>query len=216
MRSALASVADYSPSMPADNAALAPRASHPLHPSLRCHRGPQVNSKFTAATYTRTFTSLTEEPGVLYPSLDFSAFDREVGGSAADLLPGVPVSAATVFLSINRFERKKNLKLALLAMSELKERLSGDAAAWANVHLVMAGGYDPRLPVGPRDTADPHAAPSCASHVVGREPAAAGLTFRPPCPGHVRRTLSTFRSCRISPTSTAWRTRSPSSGPSGR
>jgi alpha-1,3/alpha-1,6-mannosyltransferase len=48
-----------------------------------------------------------------------------------------------LFLSINRYERKKNLKLALDAMCELRKCLS--ASEWSRVHLVMAGGYDTRV-----------------------------------------------------------------------
>jgi alpha-1,3/alpha-1,6-mannosyltransferase len=51
------------------------------------------------------------------------------------------LSAAPVFLSINRFERKKGLSLALRALAEL--RASDDPV---DVRLVLAGGYDARLP----------------------------------------------------------------------
>jgi hypothetical protein len=46
-----------------------------------------------------------------------------------------------VLLSINRFERKKGLALALRCLAEL--RRGGDDAA--PLHLVQAGGFDPRL-----------------------------------------------------------------------
>ena len=36
-----------------------------------------VNSKFTARTFGETFTGLTVVPDVLYPSLNFTAFDVE-------------------------------------------------------------------------------------------------------------------------------------------
>ena len=36
-----------------------------------------VNSKFTARTFAETFTGLTVVPDVLYPSLNFTAFDVE-------------------------------------------------------------------------------------------------------------------------------------------
>jgi alpha-1,3/alpha-1,6-mannosyltransferase len=51
-------------------------------------------------------------------------------------LPG-----ARVLLSINRFERKKGLPLALQCLAELRR---GRRAA-GPLHLVLAGGYDPRL-----------------------------------------------------------------------
>jgi glycosyltransferase involved in cell wall biosynthesis len=46
-----------------------------------------------------------------------------------------------VLLSINRFERKKGLALALRCLAELRR----DASASAPLHLVQAGGFDPRL-----------------------------------------------------------------------
>lgn len=46
------------------------------------------------------------------------------------------------FLSINRFERKKDLGLALRAFARLNELLSGEHRP---IHLDVIGGYDPRL-----------------------------------------------------------------------
>lgn len=121
----------------------------------------QVNSKFTAKTFAETFTSIETTPDVLYPSLNFDAFDvrvrsaldkvaaatactvvrwcvgtsgaqradwtRLLGNTAASSqgeatavdIP-VPPSVKTVFLSINRFERKKNLQLALEVRKHLR------------------------------------------------------------------------------------------------
>ena len=50
-------------------------------------------------------------------------------------------AGARVLLSINRFERKKGLPLALRCLAELRRSLGGAAP----LHLVLAGGYDPRL-----------------------------------------------------------------------
>ncbi len=53
-----------------------------------------------------------------------------------------------VFVSINRYERKKNLPLALRALAALRAELQAapaTAALWPRVHLVMAGGYDARV-----------------------------------------------------------------------
>ena len=95
-----------------------------------------VNSNFTAETFMSTFTSLrSKRPSVLYPSLNFKAFDLPVAADETKDL--IPPSAKTVFLSINRYERKKNLKLALEALAWLKNILS--EAEWKGVHLMMAG-----------------------------------------------------------------------------
>ncbi|XP_072172780.1 alpha-1,3/1,6-mannosyltransferase ALG2-like [Diadema setosum] len=99
-----------------------------------------VNSNFTAETFKQTFSTLSDvQPEVLYPSLNFSAFNATIE-PAGDLIPS---GVKTLFLSINRYERKKNLGLAIEAMGELKTKLSDDK--WQNVHLVMAGGYDDRV-----------------------------------------------------------------------
>ncbi|XP_029445748.1 alpha-1,3/1,6-mannosyltransferase ALG2 [Rhinatrema bivittatum] len=100
-----------------------------------------VNSCFTANVFKNTFTSLSYvNPDVLYPSLNFSTFDTIVD---ADLGGLVPQERKQTFLSINRYERKKNLLLALEALHDLRGRLS--AHEWEKIHLVLAGGYDERV-----------------------------------------------------------------------
>lgn len=49
----------------------------------------------------------------------------------------------TVILSINRFERKKNIMLAVEAFAVLRDQCA--AARAPGVTLVLAGGYDPRV-----------------------------------------------------------------------
>lgn len=100
-----------------------------------------VNSLFTRETFRKTFTLLHDiAPSVLYPciAIDDSAKDTE------------PASKPIVLLSINRFERKKAIDLAIQAMGLLKQQL--DASTFANVHLVVAGGYDTRV----RENVDHH------------------------------------------------------------
>ncbi|KAJ7395066.1 Alpha-1,3/1,6-mannosyltransferase ALG2 [Pitangus sulphuratus] len=100
-----------------------------------------VNSKFTASVFKDTFKSLSHiNPDVLYPSLNISSFETIVPADIADL---IPKKKKFLFLSINRYERKKNLALALEALHELRGRL--DSHDWNEVHLVMAGGYDKRV-----------------------------------------------------------------------
>jgi alpha-1,3/alpha-1,6-mannosyltransferase len=99
-----------------------------------------VNSKFTAETYANAFKSLTNQPAVLYPSLNFKAFDAKPDPPK----DWFPPSTKTVFLSINRYERKKNLVLALKALNELKSRKEV-SDTWESVHLIMAGGYDDQV-----------------------------------------------------------------------
>jgi len=97
-----------------------------------------VNSNFTAHIFHQTFTSLAHiQPEVLYPIPDFSAFEKPIDLPSDDLLPR---DKEAIFLSINRYERKKNLFLAILSFGKLLEN-----HPTSNVHLVMAGGYDERV-----------------------------------------------------------------------
>ncbi|KAM4878012.1 alpha-1,3/1,6-mannosyltransferase ALG2 [Thomomys bottae] len=100
-----------------------------------------VNSQFTAAIFKETFKSLSHiDPHVLYPSLNVTSFDSTVPEKLDDL---VPEGKKFLFLSINRYERKKNLTLALEALVQLRRRLASQD--WERVHLIMAGGYDERV-----------------------------------------------------------------------
>lgn len=61
-----------------------------------------------------TFTTLRHiQPQVVYPIPNFEALDKPAGNLNADW--GIP-EAGVIFLSINRYERKKNLPLALKAL----------------------------------------------------------------------------------------------------
>lgn len=97
-----------------------------------------VNSHFTAAIFKETFKSLSHiSPDVLYPSLNVTTFDTITPSDVACIVPN---RTKFLFLSINRYERKKNLMLALEALHDLHGRLN--AQDWREVHLVLAGGYD--------------------------------------------------------------------------
>lgn len=94
-----------------------------------------VNSRFTAGVFHDTFKTLNNRPQVLYPSLNFVAFE---GGDCGDLKSVIPgAESKFVFLSINRFERKKNIGLAISSFAESKLQ--------SQAHLIIAGGYDTRL-----------------------------------------------------------------------
>ncbi|KAF4025530.1 hypothetical protein G4228_017471 [Cervus hanglu yarkandensis] len=101
-----------------------------------------VNSRFTAAIFKETFKSLSHiDPAVLYPSLNVVSFDSAIPEKLDDI---VPQGKKFIFLSINRYERKKNLTLALEALVKLRGRLTSQD--WDGVHLIIAGGYDERVP----------------------------------------------------------------------
>ena len=72
---------------------------------------------FPAGVFHETFKSLSHiEPEVLYPIPDFSAFNKPVEKPSPDLMPR---DVKCIFLSINRYERKKNLNLAIEALGKI-------------------------------------------------------------------------------------------------
>jgi alpha-1,3/alpha-1,6-mannosyltransferase len=114
-----------------------------------------VNSKFTSRIFYTTFTSLKDKKiEVLYPSLNTAVFDTLLNHASTDESHfnnddkfenkrefEKSKNKKFTFLSINRYERKKDLKLAINAFSILKKKLKSSF----NCHLIMAGGYDYRV-----------------------------------------------------------------------
>lgn len=91
-----------------------------------------VNSKFTRETSKSVFKDLDRELGVIYPCVDAQPTkeeDREV------LWDG----RFKILLSINRFERKKDIRLAIETYAKVSE------PERRNTRLIVAGGYDPRV-----------------------------------------------------------------------
>lgn len=98
-----------------------------------------VNSKYTARVYQDAFQKIKDLPDICYPSINTEFFNATTPQPLKEI---VPVGTDKfVFLSINRYERKKNLKLALRALEHLKHIVS--ESDWNRVHLIMAGGFDP-------------------------------------------------------------------------
>jgi alpha-1,3/alpha-1,6-mannosyltransferase len=94
-----------------------------------------VNSRFTADVFRKTFPRLSLTPEVLYPGVDCTAYEAVVTEPSRD--------DDILLLSINRYERKKNIALALEALALARTQL--DPHLFAKVQLVIAGGYDERL-----------------------------------------------------------------------
>lgn len=102
-----------------------------------------MNSQFTAGIFRETFLGLSGvQTDVLYPSLNTHTFDQP-DGEASGLDGLLPEGTSCLFLSLNRYERKKNLGLALEALAVLRSGLPPGQSA--GVHLVVAGGYDERV-----------------------------------------------------------------------
>jgi alpha-1,3/alpha-1,6-mannosyltransferase len=92
-----------------------------------------VNSKFTGTVAKRVFPALSKRDlKVVYPCVDTST---------ATQLQRKPMWAGRrLILSINRFEKKKDVALAVKAFALL------DASVRKSALLVIAGGYDQRMP----------------------------------------------------------------------
>lgn len=99
-----------------------------------------VNSKYTKSVFHNTFKTMNVNTRVLYPSVNFSAFDKKITGNLDIKLDNVE----TLFLSINRYERKKNLNLAIESLKELYDANNlNDAKSRKKIHLILVGGFDP-------------------------------------------------------------------------
>jgi alpha-1,3/alpha-1,6-mannosyltransferase len=98
--------------------------------STGCSDGIVVNSKFTRSVFDQAFPGLKgREPGVVYPCVDVASSNEQVGNTdSAKLWDGVKV-----LLSINRFERKKDVGLAIRAYAGLPTKQR------AGTRLVIAG-----------------------------------------------------------------------------
>ena len=96
-----------------------------------------VNSNFTKSVAQKTFPSITHNLGVIYPCVDTTSLTSTLPSDPDDkpLWPD-----HRYLLSINRFERKKSIELAIRAYHGLPSTLR------QKTRLVLAGGYDPLVP----------------------------------------------------------------------
>jgi len=112
-----------------------------------------VNSEYTQGVFASTFRSLARRglrPQVLHPAVAIPSEEdlAEAEASVCSRLDGdfqSFLSGGDAFLSINRFERKKGLGLAIRALAELRAAEGFPAGSSDGPRLVMAGGYDCRL-----------------------------------------------------------------------
>jgi len=102
-----------------------------------------VNSIYTGSVFRSTFKRLHIEPEVLYPSINTDFFDKTRIVSMDRVLDKKLPIDSIVLLSINRYERKKMLSLAIEALAELEKLLTKEI--YKRVYLIIAGGYDKRV-----------------------------------------------------------------------
>lgn len=94
-----------------------------------------VNSKFTRSVFQKTFANCPEPLAVIYPCIN----DNQTIDVAAKTEIDEFFKDSDVFVSVNRFERKKNIELAIEAFAKFKKTHP------QKVRLVVAGGWDARV-----------------------------------------------------------------------
>lgn len=107
-----------------------------------------VNSNFTKRVFHKTFNGLESiEPGVIYPCVDTSSTadteeDKDMDKELEEFFGG-----GKFFLSINRFERKKNIDLAIKSFAKFRDQLPIEVSESNKLkpRLVVTGGFDPRV-----------------------------------------------------------------------
>jgi len=113
-----------------------------------------VNSKFTAGVFKQTFTAITKTPTVLYPAVDPAQYTFQPSPVPSPVLPssskhpikpkngsGITIpDSEIVLLSVNRFERKKNVVLAINALKLVLDDVNVQTRP--RITLYIAGGYD--------------------------------------------------------------------------
>jgi alpha-1,3/alpha-1,6-mannosyltransferase len=95
------------------------------------------NSQFTAGMVRKHFPSIRKEPAIVHPTTTMKQ-DLLVA-RRTEAVDDIVGKERRYFLSINRFEQKKNLELAIDAFALLEPEMAQDT------HLVLAGGYDDRV-----------------------------------------------------------------------
>ena len=106
-----------------------------------------VNSRYTGQVFRETFQTLSDKSiHVLYPICNFKALDEDCSSHLDEfnliVRDNFNEKKEFVFLSINRYERKKQISLAIEALNSLKSNLN---PAKHKVKLIIAGGYDSRV-----------------------------------------------------------------------
>ncbi|KAI5814833.1 hypothetical protein BZA77DRAFT_356053 [Pyronema omphalodes] len=100
-----------------------------------------VNSNFTKSVFKTAFPGINTEPRVVYPCVDVKEKPkgRMSQGKVEVFFTDLEGSGRKTLLSINRFERKKNIELAILSFAGLSSEER------KKTRLVIAGGYDYRV-----------------------------------------------------------------------
>lgn len=93
-----------------------------------------VNSRFTQEKFKEAFKTIKTVPKILYPGVEVCEYSEEEEDGRDEKIK-------IILLSLNRFERKKDLHLAIESFQMYKEQQRGSN----DLKLFLAGGYDPRV-----------------------------------------------------------------------
>lgn len=102
-----------------------------------------VNSKFTGLNFKNAFPFLGKEcvPSVLYPTIEV-----DDNNTVKNIIkPAYLDNYDHIYVSLNRYERKKNIGLAIDSFSLLKKKIESTHNNKLKLLLVIAGGYDYRV-----------------------------------------------------------------------
>lgn len=77
-----------------------------------------ANSRFTARVFKTYFPSIVINPRVIYPGINIDAYEAAVDRAAPEIQQ--VISSRPTIISLNRFEGKKNVALAVSAYSTLR------------------------------------------------------------------------------------------------
>ncbi|KAJ3711637.1 glycosyltransferase family 4 protein [Lentinula guzmanii] len=99
-----------------------------------------ANSNFTGRVFKDNFPSIRRTPEVVYPGINIVAYEATQDSSNDPDVAAI-LSDRPTLISLNRFEKKKNVALAVEAFARIRAQEPNSA----NLRLVLGGGYDPRL-----------------------------------------------------------------------
>jgi alpha-1,3/alpha-1,6-mannosyltransferase len=111
-----------------------------------------VNSKFTQQTVRTTFPSLQHvDLPILYPALEIPPATEQQEVTSSSSSKQSTTKRTNLIVSLNRFERKKNLGLLIEAMAWIVQQQQQSSSLentnrfrYDDVQVVIAGGYDPK------------------------------------------------------------------------
>ncbi|CAK9784919.1 putative glycolipid mannosyltransferase [Cutaneotrichosporon oleaginosum] len=103
-----------------------------------------ANSKFSSRVYAAAFPSLARNPPkVVYPCIDVNEYTKAQKGKGKEISAvALIASDRPTLISLNRFEAKKNVALAIESFAQIKRGGLVPVSVAQRLRLVVGGGYD--------------------------------------------------------------------------